>query len=124
MNHYVHRASALVVAIFLGYVGFSALAATEIAGTYQVSGTYPNGRAYTGSLLVVKTFETYQLTWKIAGITYGGTGLLVGNVLSVAYTIPGQRGCGVVAYTINGRNLNGVWADCGASLIYNEVASR
>jgi hypothetical protein len=101
-----------------------ATAATAIEGKYTIAGTNPNESSYMGTLMVAKTGSTYQLTWKVGKTSYMGTGLLVGNVLSVGYTIPGLKGCGVVAYTVGNKRLDGIWTNCGGKANGKEVATR
>jgi len=78
-----------------------------LVGTYQVTGTNPDGSSYLGTLTVEAYGETYSLVWEVGNTVTTGVGLREGNVLS------GGWDCGVVTYRIqeDGR-LEGVWALC------------
>lgn len=98
----------------------------DIAGSYSVAGTNPNGSAYKGTLEVIKRGDVYQFRWN-AGTPYDGVGVQNGNAVAVAY--PGEggngEGCGVVSYQIQGDGkLDGVWGYYGKNERGSETAVR
>lgn len=59
---------------------------SEVAGTYSVHGTNPNGSTYTGTVVVKPEGGRYYFSWLIAnGDTYRGTGTRTGNTLVVPF---------------------------------------
>jgi len=87
----------------------------DIAGSYDVEGTNPGGRAYRGMAQITKDRDTYRISWVIgSNETYVGIGILEGNVLAVSYSSQGMSG--VVAYRVEGRErLEGRWAILGGN---------
>ncbi len=88
--------------------------ATPIASADGLQGAYvitkasnPNGTTYKGTVQITKVGSIYQLKWRTSGGSYHGIGIRVGDVLAVGW---GPRGTGVVAYTRDGKMLNGLWA--------------
>lgn len=76
--------------------------ATDIAGTYDISGTNENGAgAYRGTLLVAPRGDVYQFSWDTAGKKYDGVGVRSGNTVGVAFAEGRSgEGCGVVVYKV------------------------
>ena len=86
------------------------LAAAGIEGTYDARGWNPmDGKDYTGTVTITRTDEVYEVRWEV-GASYVGTGVVVGDVLSVGYTDDEKSWFGVVGYRI-GRDgtLKGSW---------------
>jgi hypothetical protein len=114
--------------IVSGAVLLNARAATNIEGRiegqYAVKGVNPNGSQYVGTLEVKRTGAAVRLIWQVGKSKYVGTGLQTDNVLSVAYSVPGAVGCGVVVYRISPNLLNGVWTICGSETVGVETASK
>ena len=87
----------------------------NIEGTYSVEGRNVGAIApYQGSVTISRTGETFSVLWdSVTGIgeLQKGTGVIVDNVLSVAYSV-GRQDFGIAVYSIldNGRTLEGVWA--------------
>ena len=113
-----------------GQAGFETLEAVQAngdgTGTFRiVKGTTPGSSGqYRGEVRIEKTGDTYTMTWKIAGSTHRGVGLMVGDSLVAGWTP--RRDVGVVAYRISdgGAKLEGVWAPLGATQLGTEVLSR
>jgi hypothetical protein len=85
--------------------------AADIEGTYSAVGSNPGGKGqYKGNVIISKSGETYKIVWSV-GTAYIGTGILIGDVLSVAYTDEGKKWFGIVAYKIKsgGKVLEGLW---------------
>lgn len=79
------------------------VAAKDIAGNYEVSGTNINGQGgYKGNLLITKRGEVYQFSWDVGESKYDGVGVQTDNSVSVSYTSGTDgKGCGVALYKIN-----------------------
>ncbi len=80
----------------------AAAAKKDIAGSYNATGTNPNGGTpYEASLLVTPRDDVYQFSWDSAGTKYDGVGVMTDNTVAVSYTDgPNGKGCGVVLYKI------------------------
>jgi hypothetical protein len=105
----------ITLAIILGAVfAFGQIAqATELAGTYKAEGSNPGDKGnYKGNVIITKTGETYKVVWSV-GLAYIGTGVVTGDVFSVAYMDEKKSWFGIVAYKIKsgGKVLEGKW--CG-----------
>lgn len=78
-------------------------------GSYEISqGENPNGAPYTGRVEIKPTGKTYTLRWFSPAAAEIGTGILVDDVLVVAYGR--EPGFGVVAYQQQGDHLHGLWS--------------
>jgi hypothetical protein len=98
----------------------------EIEGRYSAIGTNPGGSGgYNGTVTVSRTNETYKVVWNV-GTLYVGTGVLVNDVLSVAYTDERRKWFGIVAYRVleDGRQLEGVWGPHGGKTLGSETLVR
>jgi hypothetical protein len=97
--------------------------AGDPAGTYDVKGSNPgSGTAYSGTVTVERTGQTFRVIWKIGSETYIGTGIGDENGLSVAYRLGNQTG--VAVYAALGANWSGVWTYAGSRTIGGEAWSR
>jgi hypothetical protein len=95
-----------------------------LEGTHEVEGKNPNGSAYTGSVTIEKTGDTYAFTWTVAGETYPGIGIDVGEgKVLVAY---GKNNFGVIAYDMSNMDevVQGRWAAHGQRVIGIERIRR
>jgi hypothetical protein len=99
----------------------------SLDGVYTVSGTQPDGIAYTGSLTVAEIGtdsndnSTYSLTWTIGGNEVSGLAIYHDGLLSGGY---GSEGCGLVTYTIHSDGkLAGTWADLADQEFGIEIAT-
>ena len=97
----------------------------DIAGSYNVVGTNPNGSPYKGTLEVIKHGDVFQFRWT-AGSQYDGVGIANGRVIAVAFADgPNGKGCGVVDYQIAADGaLNGRWGYWGVDEAGTEMAKR
>jgi hypothetical protein len=100
----------------------------DLSGPAGVNGTYqivraqnPQGAGYTGSVSIAPNGQTHTLSWTLPHESYAGVGILRGDVLAVGW---GGGGTGVVAYKVNGRRLEGVWADPRGGSLGSEVLER
>jgi hypothetical protein len=83
----------------------------DIGGIYDVYGTNPGGGLYGGTVEITESGDGYEFSWDV-GESYGGTGSLGKNILTVDW---GQES--PVIYTVKqgGRVLVGMWADGAAT---------
>lgn len=107
------RALALLVGVvlFLSSAPAALAAQDELEGSYTATGTMPapGGSSYSGTVTVVRKGDVYEVTWDV-GAKYVGTGVRVGDVLSVGYTDEKRSWFGIVAYRIEkGGVLTGTW---------------
>jgi hypothetical protein len=86
-------------------------AAPNLVGTYQCTGTNPGGGEYRGTTVINRNGDAYSLGWTIGPEKYDGTGLLVGNVLTVIWRTGNLTG--VVGYEVESKEgkvtLKGRW---------------
>jgi hypothetical protein len=88
--------------------------ADDLAGHFSANGQAPNGKAYTGEVLVEDAGSLDAILWKLAdGEAYKGIAIHRDNVLAAAYGTANQR-FGLVVYKIRGGTLEGLWADTGS----------
>lgn len=94
---------------------------TDNIGTFEVSGTNPNGSDYKGKLVVKKGGnDTYQFAWEV-GSNFIGTGVKLGSYLAVG---SGAKQCGFVIYEVKGNSLEGKWGVPGSSELGTEKAVK
>lgn len=108
-------------------VSTTPVAAKDIAGNYEASGTNVNGEgAYKGNLTVTKRGEVYQFSWDVGGSKYDGVGVQTDNSIGVSYTSGTDgKGCGVALYKINpDGSLDGKAGYWGNDNSENEKATR
>jgi hypothetical protein len=79
------------------------------SGRYWVRGRNPDGRSYSGDVLITRQGNRQHLDWKVGTSNYQGTGTLSGNLLTVDW---GSTTPVVYALTPDG-SLRGLW-DSGA----------
>jgi hypothetical protein len=119
-----YRSVIVAVIIFLG-IGASALA-VDIEGFYSARGKNPGEEGeYAGEVIISKTGYTYRVVWHV-GTTYVGTGIVLGNVLSVGYVDESNTRFGTVVYTIEdgGAKLEGLWCPLGSSILGTETLEK
>ena len=94
-----------------------------VPGYYKVRGTDAKGDAYSAVATVVKFNHVYVVTWVTGtGPMVRGTGLLIGERLSVGWSPPGSSVAGCTVYTVaaGGQRLTGRWT-AGTGQIGDEV---
>ena len=104
-----------VGAMFVAQAG-SAQEKDTLPGLYACKGTNPGGGEYEGRVEIAVREDVYYMKWKVGEETYQGIALREGDVLSVAWGIPGEGGTavGVVSYKIEkGGTLIGRWTVLG-----------
>jgi hypothetical protein len=95
-----------------------------IEGTYDVSGTNPDGTEYECEVGITKKGESYQVIWYFEGQAgYEGRGILRGNTFVVGFANPASYG--VVVYTVNADgSLDGTWAAAGGTKTGTETLKK
>ena len=117
---------ALAGAVMLLLLPVPSFAAADVVGSYTVEGGRADGKdVYSGKAEITKEGDIYTVTWKLgAAGDYVGTGILTGDVLSVAFTNPGRNFFGLVVYKISGKKLEGKYAQHGGKRVTTEVLTR
>jgi hypothetical protein len=97
----------------------------DIAGSYNVLGSNPDGGSYKGTLEIIPHGDVYQFRWN-AGTQYDGVGVANGNVVAVAFANGANgKGCGVIDFEIAGDGgLEGKWGYWGVNEAGTEKATR
>ena len=120
------KKASLALTILLAIcLGAPAIAA-DIEGTYSAVGSNPGGKGqYKGNVIISKTEETYKVVWSV-GTAYIGTGIVIGDVLSVAYTDEAKKWFGIVAYKIKsgGKVLEGLWSGHNGKKLGKETLTK
>ena len=104
----------------------AAASEASLEGVYNAAGSNPGGRgSYEGSVTIIRTGETYKIVWNV-GSVFIGTGIVVDEVLSVAYTDENKKWFGFVAYRIlnEGRRLEGIWGPHGGKALGSETLTK
>jgi len=82
----------------------------KLVGSYDIKGINPNGAKYKGKLTIRKVIDAYEVKWQVGEGSYDGTGLVDGDILSVAFANDDRTMFGIVVYKISTKEwLNGVW---------------
>jgi hypothetical protein len=102
-----------------------ALPADDLDGTYDATGVNAlDGKSYAGTVTIKRTGDVYEVIWRV-GDSYIGTGVRVGDVLSVGYTDEERSWYGVVGYRIGARGkLVGTWCTLFGKTVGTETLTR
>lgn len=92
----------------------------QVAGTYNVQGTFNKTGSYEGVLQVTPLGEIYQISW-LVGNEYKGVGLPVNDKLIVAW---GEGSVFSLHYQIQGDRAIGSWAMREHSTLATETLYR
>jgi hypothetical protein len=77
-------------------------------GRYRVTGNNPGGgSAYSGTVTVERTGETFRVIWQIGSQTFQGTGIGGDKGLAVSYRSSDFNGLAI--YGADGDGWDGVW---------------
>lgn len=89
----------------------------DIAGTYNLAGTNPDGSTYSGTVeITLVEGATYTVTWNLPTQVFQGTGTLDGNTFTV------DDGEFITVYTVQPDGvLNGTWSSAGQEGTGTEV---
>lgn len=87
----------------------------SLTGKFQITEARSvQGVKYAGSVAISREGDGYRFFWTLSdGSTYDGIGLKHGDVMVVAWP---SSGAGVVAYAVNGKRLEGKWAQRGGEV--------
>ncbi len=117
MRHLFAIAAAALV------LGITHAFAANPVGTYRVEGTNPGGgSAYSGTVTVEKTGETYRVVWVVGGTRYIGTG--IGNKDFIAVSYKSGNDTGLALYGEDGGNWAGVWTYASGRQVGAEIWKR
>ena len=100
--------------------------ALDLEGTYSVRGTNPGNQGdYRGEVVITGSGDAYRVVWSV-GTAYVGTGVVLDDVLAVAYVDETQTAVGIVAYRIfeGGDRLEGIWCPLGSSILGTETMEK
>lgn len=97
--------SAAALFLFLAAPGMTQ--GQRIGGSYQVTGTNPDGGTYQGTVTISKSGHMYKFSWTV-GNSYEGLGVLVGDVLTVQW---GDQYPVIYRVMEGGRVLEGTWSN-------------
>ncbi|MDB4992766.1 MAG: Protein kinase [Myxococcaceae bacterium] len=111
--------------------GSSGVGTEDLDGPATLGGTYkitksatPEGKSYTGDVVITQKGDTYLVTWKLGGgETYDGAAIKEGDRLIVGWG-RGGKGAGVVSYTVKGSQLDGKWATAAGGALGTEILTK
>jgi hypothetical protein len=113
----------VLAALAVLLVTLSAALASDPAGFYLASGTdAATGGAYSGTVRVERTGDTYRVTWIVGNTQYDGTGIGNNDFLAVSYRAGNITG--LALYGAKGDNWEGIWAYAGGRRLGTETWSR
>ncbi len=108
----------LVVFLMLGSTAGAQTVGEAWVGDWEVAGSNPDGSPYNGTVTIWRTGDTYQVEWIVGDQIFSGTGIAVGDLLSVGYD------GGVAVYSPGGKGqLYGTWSPIGGDMLGTEVLS-
>lgn len=110
-----------VMALFA--LSFAAPAAAQRSGTYNVSGTNPDGSLYNGTMTLTQVGGTsFRLSWNVGTGTIEGVGMVSGLTLAVVFSLgENQTAMGMYELRPSGE-LSGIWTVIGSQATGTEVA--
>lgn len=96
-------------------------AAAQRSGLYDLSGTNPDGSAYSGEVAMQQVgIVSWRIIWGVAGERIEGIGMSSGNVLAVMYQLGQRTGMGIFNINADG-SMAGQWTVLGSSGIGTET---
>jgi hypothetical protein len=94
---------------------------SDLTGEYDIKGTNPDGKAYTGKLSVKSEGTGYTFKWKGAN-TFEGFGIKQDDTVAVGL---GGKQCGFVSYVVKSDGaLDGKWGGYGSTEVGTETAKK
>jgi hypothetical protein len=98
-------------------------ARADAEGAYELSGINPGGGSkYSGTVLVQRTGDTFQVTWTVNGQRIIGVGIGKSDYLAVSYR--SGNTIGLAVYTETGDGWIGIWAPAGSRELGSETWKR
>lgn len=110
--------------LLLGLAEALPATAAELATTYAVKGTNPDGSTYGGTASIAMTGpQSCTFTWSIGGALTAGICARKDGALAVSYQYNGKMG--VAVYTLRpDATIDGIWSLAGAPGSGREVLTR
>jgi hypothetical protein len=94
---------------------------SDLVGEYDIKGTNPDGKAYTGKLSVKSEGTGYTFKWTGTN-TLEGFGIKQGDTVAVGL---GGKQCGFVSYVVKGDGtMDGKWGGYGSTDVGTETAKK
>jgi hypothetical protein len=113
----------LFIGIAVAFALTAVSARADPVGTYELSGTNPgNGSAYSGTVTVQRTGDTFLIIWIVAGSRQVGIGIGKDDFLAVSYR--SGNAIGIAVYRPDGDGWRGIWAPAGSQNLGTEVWTR
>ncbi len=106
-------------------IAFAAPASAQRSGMYDITGTNPDGSAYTGTLELEQIgLLSFRLRWNIGPDVIEGVGMVSGLTLATAFSLGGGTSPSMGVYELrqNGQ-LVGQWTTIGAFAAGQETAT-
>lgn len=98
-------------------------AAAQRSGTYDITGTNPDGSAYIGTMVLEQIgLLSFRLQWTIGPDVIEGVGMVSGLSFATAFSLGGNPSMGVYELRPNGQ-LVGQWTTIGAFAAGQETAT-
>jgi hypothetical protein len=97
-----------VIGLLLAAALAPAAGAQTVGGNYSVTGTNPNGQAYSGSAHITPSGSACRITWQTGGTSSAGVCMLANKAFAASYILQGKQG--LVVYELQGNGtLKGWW---------------
>lgn len=97
-------------------------AAAQRSGTYDITGTNPDGTAYIGTLVLEQIgLLSFRLQWNIGPDVIEGVGMVSGLSFATAFSLGSNPSMGIYELRPNG-DLVGQWTTIGAFAAGQETA--
>ncbi|MDB5415721.1 MAG: hypothetical protein JWR10_4056 [Rubritepida sp.] len=97
-------------------------AAAQRSGAYDVTGTNPDGSAYTGTMQLEQLgLLSFRVQWVIGTETIEGVGMVSGLTFATAFALGGQPSMGIYELRPNGEMV-GQWTIMAAFSAGQETA--
>ena len=102
----------ILAAVAVAFIAFGCsvgVSQNSLAGEYTVRGSNPGSAAsgsYTGTVSISENNRNYRLIYRVGSSVTNAIGFVQNGVLVVGFD------CGVTAYEVRGRVLEGAWARC------------
>ncbi|MEI6159730.1 MAG: hypothetical protein WCP77_07850 [Roseococcus sp.] len=106
-------------------LAFAAPASAQRSGTYDITGSNPDGSAYTGTLVLEQIgLLSFRLQWTIGPDVIDGVGMVSGLSFATAFSLGGGSSPSMGIYELrpNGQ-LVGQWTTIGAFAAGQETAT-
>ncbi len=89
-------------------------------GLYEVTGTNPDGSAYTGNMIVQQVgLASWRVAWQVGENRFEGYAMSSGPVFSVGFTLGQAPGVAIYQVSPDG-SMTGQWTLIGSSAIGTE----